>query len=296
MWFTFSGGEPFLKRDLVELVQTAYNCCHPKVINIPTNGILAELIPTRVAAIAKSCPKSQIIINLSLDEIGERHDALRGVKNNYQLTRQTFQNLRALNLPNVTLGIHTVISKFNWERFSEIYQELQTLQPDSYITEIAEERAELQTIGSDITPGAAAYSEVVQYLMQQLQSTQFRGVSRLTQAFRAEYYQYVQKILDQPGFRLPCFAGIASAQITPNGEVWPCCIKAQSIGNLKTFEYDFKQLWISPQAQSIRNQIARERCFCPLANAAYTNLLLNWRSLWKVGLRFLFGTKSGSTR
>jgi hypothetical protein len=50
------------------------------------------------------------------------------------------------------LGIHSVISTFNVKRFSEIYEGLVQLEPDSYITEVAEERAELLTVGTGITP------------------------------------------------------------------------------------------------------------------------------------------------
>ena len=40
-WFTMSGGEPFLRKDLVELCASAFRHCRPAIINIPTNGLLA---------------------------------------------------------------------------------------------------------------------------------------------------------------------------------------------------------------------------------------------------------------
>ena len=33
-WFTFSGGEPFLRPDLVEIIESAWRYCRPKVVNI----------------------------------------------------------------------------------------------------------------------------------------------------------------------------------------------------------------------------------------------------------------------
>jgi len=38
------------------------------------------------------------------------------------------------------------------------YEGLQKLQPDSYITEVAEERVELGTLGWDITPSVEQYA------------------------------------------------------------------------------------------------------------------------------------------
>ena len=82
-WFTISGGEPLMYPHVVELAQLAYEHCRPGVINIPTNGILPT-IPERVERIARSCPKSQVIINLSLDGVGEKHDVIRGVTGNFR--------------------------------------------------------------------------------------------------------------------------------------------------------------------------------------------------------------------
>ena len=39
-WATFSGGEPFLRPDLIDIVIACYDRCRPAIINIPTNGLL----------------------------------------------------------------------------------------------------------------------------------------------------------------------------------------------------------------------------------------------------------------
>jgi molybdenum cofactor biosynthesis enzyme MoaA len=41
-WITVSGGEPFLRRDLVDLVRTIDEYNKPKIINIPTNAISTD--------------------------------------------------------------------------------------------------------------------------------------------------------------------------------------------------------------------------------------------------------------
>jgi molybdenum cofactor biosynthesis enzyme MoaA len=47
-WLTISGGEPFLRKDIVEICRSAYENCRPKIINIPTNGFLSNSIPDLV--------------------------------------------------------------------------------------------------------------------------------------------------------------------------------------------------------------------------------------------------------
>ena len=83
-WITFSGGEPFLRSDIVEVVTAIYKLSHPRIINIPTNGILVQTIIEKTDAIASACPKAQIIINVSIDGIEEQHDKIRNVPGNYK--------------------------------------------------------------------------------------------------------------------------------------------------------------------------------------------------------------------
>jgi MoaA/NifB/PqqE/SkfB family radical SAM enzyme len=282
-----SGGEPFLRQDLSEIVTSVYDECRPSIINIPTNGLLTERIPKVVADIADYCRQAQIVINVSIDDIGEKHDSIRGVSGNYNRAFATFAALKEIDLPNLSIGIHTVISRFNVDRIPAIYDALSGLRPDSYITEIAEEREELCTIGSGITPSPGEYSRAVDYLLSQLEKDHFAKVGRITRAFRIEYYRMVKRILAERRQIIPCYAGFASAQISPDGDLWMCCVKAQSVGNLRNYGFDFKKVWFSEEAGLARRKIKNGECFCPLANASYTNMLHNPRSLCRASLNFL---------
>ncbi|MCR4407760.1 MAG: radical SAM protein [Anaerolineae bacterium] len=286
-WFTISGGEPLLRQDVVEICHSVYQHCRPGIINVPTNGLRPELIAGRIEEIARACPKTRIIVNVSLDGWGEQHDAIRNVPGNFQRTLDTYRRLRALALPNLTVGIHTVISRFNVDDIPQIYREISALAPDSYITEIAEERVELDTVGADITPGLDEYSAAVDFLLAQLRVQPFTGISRVTQAFREQYYGLVKRILAERRQVIPCYAGWASAQISPEGNVWVCCIKAESLGNLRDVDYNFGHIWFNAKAAAARASIARGECFCPLANAAYTNMLCHYPSLFRAARRVL---------
>lgn len=288
-WFTVSGGEPFMLPEIVEICQLLYEHCRPGIINIPTNSLMYKIIPEKVEAICRSCPDSQVIINLSLDGVGDRHDYIRGIKGNFEKFERNYEALRALDLPNLTVGIHSVISNFNVDHSTELFDYAFSKQPDSYITEIAEQRVELDTVDIPITPALDEYSRVIDDLIERIQARSFSGISRITEAFRVEYYQLVKEILAQETQVIPCFAGWASAQIYANGEVWPCCIRADSMANLRDVDYDFKAVWYSDEAERIRDSIRAKECHCPLANASYTNLLMDPSTLVKVGGEVLVG-------
>lgn len=288
-WLTFSGGEPLLRADIVDIVSSAYTHCRPAIINIPTNGLRPDLIVPRIEALVESCPRSQIIVNLSLDGLGRQHDDLRNVPGNFQQAQETWRGLQALERRHLTLGIHTVISRYNVAHLPRIYRGLAQWEPDSYITEIAEERVELDTTGLSLAPSLADYSRAVDFLVERVQNHSFAGISRVTQAFRLQYYALVKRILAERRQVIPCYAGFISAQIAPDGEVWFCCTRAEGVGHLREVDYNFRTVWLSAQAEAARRTIRQGDCFCPLANAAYTNMLCHYPTLAKVGWQVLSG-------
>ena len=78
------------------MVASAYRHCRPGIINIPTNGIQHKIIPGRIERVLQAAPKSEVIINLSLDGVGCQHDEVRGVRNNWQHAMATYAALKEL--------------------------------------------------------------------------------------------------------------------------------------------------------------------------------------------------------
>ena len=99
-------------------------------------------------------------------------------------------------------------------------------------------------------------------------------VARMARALRGEYYGRVVRFLDGDVTAMPvCHAGFLSVHIGADGDVWSCCVLARSFGNLRDHDFDFEKVWFSEQAEEFRTWM-RGACACPLANAAYTNLLV----------------------
>jgi MoaA/NifB/PqqE/SkfB family radical SAM enzyme len=286
-YLTLSGGEPFLRDDITGIVSAAVRFCRPGIITIPTNALLTSVVPRRVEEIARAANGIELGINVSLDGVGEEHDAIRGVKGNYDRALETYQALRALSSPNLTLSIHTVVSRLNVQRLPQIYDELSRLEPDSYISEVAEERVELGTIGADITPSPEEYAHVADFLAAQARNGTHTGLARITQAFRAQYYDLAKRILAERRQVIPCYAGFSSAHIAPDGDVWSCCTRAEPLGNLRETDYDLRPIWLGERADAVRRSIAAGECYCPMANVSYSNMLLHAPTLARVARQVL---------
>ena len=54
------------------------------------------------------------------------------------------------------------------------------------------------------------------------------------------------------------------------------------MGNLRAHGYDFARVWRTAKASELRRSIKAGECYCPLANAAYTNMLTHGPTLLKV--------------
>lgn len=284
-FFNISGGEPFLRRDLPDIVDLACKHLKPKIIHIPTNAIASECI----SDLTRRCleimrhydPKLPLTVKPSIDGIGEMHDEIRGVKRNFKQLEKTIGYLKEIEkeYSNFHLELGTVVSKFNIDHLSEIEDYVHSLGVQSYRNEIAENRTEFFNLEDDITPDADTYESLIEEFSTKIRRNikGKRHLTRLTEALRLTYYELAIKILRERRQVIPCYAGISNVHINYDGEVWPCCVLGygRPIGSLRAEEYDFQKIWYSDQADRVRKYIRDGNCACPLANQAYSNILFS---------------------
>ena len=244
--------------------------------------------------IKEEAPGTPFTIKPSFDGIEEEHDEIRGIKGNFKKTIETTKRLKELKkeFPNLHVGLGTVVSIFNYDKLPKIAEYVRKLDVDSYINEIAEERSELFTIGSKITPDDKKYKAAIEFFKKEVKRDlkKKNRLTRMTQAFRLVYYDLVVDILKEKRQVIPCYAGLSNFHLTPYGDIWPCCVLgySKSMGNLRDFNYNFKKLWKSKSAKKVRKFIQDKNCACPLANQSYSNIMLDPKSALKVLKNMLF--------
>lgn len=296
-FFNISGGEPFLRTDLPEIVELACKYLKPRIVHIPTNAILTNRIvenTEKIVKIVRDYDKTvPVTVKPSIDGIGEHHDEVRGVKGNFDCLLKTIDGLKEIEkkYDNFHLELGTVISNFNIEYLDEIEDFVHSLGVESYRNEVAECRAEFFNHDDPITPPADVYQALIKDFARKVEENigKKKNLAKTTEALRVVYYDIAGRILKEKRQVIPCFAGVSNAHINFDGGVWPCCVLGyeKELGNLRDYDYDFVKLWRSKNAQQVRRYIRDKNCACPLANQSYSNQLLHFPSLLKAGIKVI---------
>jgi len=296
-FLNISGGEPFLRKDLPEIVELAMKYLKPKIVHIPTNAFLPGKIEDETRDILEIMSKYNhdvpLTIKPSVDGIGKKHDEIRGLKGNFKKLEETIQRLKTIeeDHANFHLELGTVVSNFNINDLDEIEDWVHTQGVQSYRNEIAEQREEFFNIGEEITPSDEVYEKLMVNFKKKVEDNlnTKRSLAKMTESMRLVYYDLVAEILRKKKQVIPCYAGISNIHLNYDGELWPCCVLgyAHSMGNLRDFNYDYAALSNSEKARAVRKYIRDGRCYCPLANQAYSNMLISPPYLIKMLMNYL---------
>lgn len=296
-FLNISGGEPFLRKDLHDIIARAMRYLKPKIVHIPTNAFLPRKIENETRSILEIMSRYNhdvpLTVKPSIDGIGEKHDEIRGLKGNFKRLEETIQRLKTIEKDhtNFHLELGTVVSNFNIDDLDEIEDWVHRQGVQSYRNEIAEQREEFFNIGEEITPSDEVYEKLMVNFKKKVEANlnTKRSLARMTESMRLVYYDLVVKILRERRQVIPCYAGISNIHLNYDGELWPCCVLgyAHAMGNLRDFNYDYAALYSSEKAREVRKYIRDGRCHCPLANQAYSNMLISPPYLIKMFKNYL---------
>jgi MoaA/NifB/PqqE/SkfB family radical SAM enzyme len=304
-FFNVSGGEPFMRPDLPEIIRLACIHLRPRLIHIPTNAISPKFIDKAarriLAVMEEHAPRSTpISIKPSIDGIGAMHDYVRGYPGNFALLERTIDVLLEIRKENPRLHVDlgTVISNLNLHHLDEIEDWVHARGIESYRHEIAEQRAEFHNLGDPITPPPEVYAALTERFKRKIFGNIGKKalLTRTTEAVRVVYYDVAVRILKERRQVTPCYGGISNIHMNYDGEIWPCCVLGgdQSMGRVREWDYDIQALLRSAQAKEARRYIAAGKCACPLANQWLNNVLLTPRHMLRVLYTLLVEFRRGA--
>lgn len=279
LWLAFSGGEIFLRQDLVDITRLFYERNKPAIILLPTNGLLTGTIREQVESILRSCPKSNVVVKLSIDGPEPIHDAIRGVRGGFKKTLRTYESLRELldKYPNFDLGINTVFCRTNQEKMQETFTAVKRL--DGIRTHT------VSLIRGEALTEKQKEVNIEKYLQTiKTMETDLKKKKSPVYGFNGARLKAAQDILQRRLIYetavtkkriIPCFAGKLNLVITETGDLYPCESFDMKMGSLRERGYDVKEILKSDAARKVNDFIRSKGCYCTHECYFMTNILFN---------------------
>ncbi len=265
-----TGGEPTLRKDLLEVLGEFASRRKVGTVKINTNGLFPEKIVRLARDFKKAHPETGLELQLSLDGLEETHDRIRGVPGNF---RKVLETLRAVwplraQYPGLAAVVLTVINDDNHKEIDELNRLLQDqVGPDLYqgfeivrdvdrtAWNIPEEIKE-QGVGPKAMqlPPVEAFDQIAADLRRINARSPFRA-----DPFRIHTLATLEMIRTGQE-QYPCVtAGQAVGVVYSNGDVAHCEFTLP-FANLADFDHDFDALWHSDAADERRRQITGCHC------------------------------------
>ncbi len=295
-----TGGEPFLRRDLDEVIRLFYDITGTRRVGVITNGTRHETVKKVLESLQHKAPGLLLDVGVSIDDLGEEHDALRRKKGVYEEAVKQIEDLKEIRKGWPTLEVSVVVTANgrNTSRLREIYEFLHGLGVNriscnlvrGYVADRELTQVDLQAYEDFLSwtdehnrthhhgfgavlrraknqVGRKAVREIIRYRQDGKPLARFRAFGRKSSAEACE--ESGKALVEGDGYYslgksapIHCQAGRAIAVLQPEGDVNLCEVLDWSLGNVRAVNFDWKAIWEGEAAQQARQMIDTTGCSC----------------------------------
>ncbi len=279
-----TGGEPFLRRDLAQLVQSIAELKDSSIlpnlkgVAITTNGYLTKRILNMSRRMVEELSKRgvDLVFACAMDGVGAVHDRIRRIAHIWDNLDSTLEGLVALRseYPNLIIGLKTTILPQNIHELDRIldYAEARGLFTIVSPCIVTNNRYDNSNIEDSLTFSQSDREAMIRFFA--------------SDRFRWSYHRNMMlRYLRGGATRKPCAAGHTYYFVRSSGEVYPCPIIKRPIGNIR--ERPLGELLSTPEARRFRRRVGSfdecractepglERYGLPCEGFTYARMLLS---------------------
>lgn len=238
-----TGGEPFVRNDLEDIVEVMYQRSDRIVIS--TSGWHVN----KIIKMAERFPN--IGIRVSIEGLSQKNDDLRGREGGFDRGLKTLLTLKEMGVKDIGFG-QTVSNKNSgdliplYQLSKELGMEFATASfHNSYYFHRDDNRIhEKETVIKD-------FHQLIERLLKENNPKAW---------FRAFFNLGLINYIQDGKRMLPCQAGTANFFIEPYGDVYPCNgleerYWKKSMGNIRDYD-KFEDLWLSDDAREVRRLVS----------------------------------------
>ena len=280
-----SGGEPFLRQDLYDIVRLFKINCDIKKVNIPTNGFMTDTIVSVITDLMKDFPALEVSLKISLDSLYEKHDRSKGIPGLFERIVKLSDELKSIEAkyPAFKRGVGITLTKENENSINDII-EFVAEKMNIHNISINYPR-DYSVVNKDIV---GIDPELYIKSARDLLASQYKNfkndfLNNVAKAIERTRYDTIYKIArdKRPVFR--CMAGRKIIVIDEIGDVYPCEIFPLKLGNLRQEQYDLNAL-LAKKAGYLRKKLNVDKCFCTWECVLHWDILSSlqgWRSVFE---------------
>ena len=239
MYFTnITGGEPFIREDLPDIVRELYKKSDRIVIS--TNGYFTD----RIIALAEEFP--EVGIRVSIEGLEQTNNEIRGLPDGFNRGYNTLKKLVEMKHPDVGFGM--TVQDRNAPDLVALYKLSNELGMEFATASLHNSFyfVEAKNIIHDRPMVAKNFEDLINELLRSNEPKKW---------FRAYFnHGLINYIYGQPRL-LPCDMAFDTFFIDPYGDVMPCngTKDKEVMGNLNVQSWD--ELWSSEQAEAVRAKV-----------------------------------------
>ena len=239
MYFTnITGGEPFIREDLPDIVRELYKKSDRIVIS--TNGFFTD----RIIKLCEEFPN--VGIRISIEGLEETNNQIRGLDDGFNKGYSTLKKLVEMNHPDVGFGM--TVQDANAKDLVALYEKSNELNMEFATASLHNSFyfVEAKNIIKDRMMVAKEFERLVNKLLESNSPKKW---------FRAYFnHGLINYIFGQKRL-LPCDMSFDTFFIDPYGDVMPCngTKDKEVMGNLNNQTWE--ELWNSEQAEKVRTKV-----------------------------------------
>lgn len=239
-----SGGEPFVRDDLPDVIGSIGKACPRARLVISTNGLAPALIETTLKDVLKVNP--DVGIRFSLDGMGAIHQEMRGIENAFEKVMASLDVSLALGMKDT--GLSFTAANENLDQLLAVYELAQQKNVTFTLCGVEHSSQIEGYLGSE--PKKMKDKDLLGRQLDRLIRERLRKWS--PEAMARAYYEFGMYRREVDGKRiLPCGAAEVLFYMDPVGDVYSCNVANKRLGNIR--EESFATIWNSPEASASRD-------------------------------------------
>jgi Fe-coproporphyrin III synthase len=220
-----TGGEPFLRSDLVEIIKNMKTAAPLARLVLNTNGFMPHRIIPMMKEIIRIDPK--FAFRVSIDGMGKKHDKIRRIPNGFKKILKTLEGVKKLGVHDI--GVSFTLGNYNMGELKKVQAYCRR---NSYEFSLTVATGSAIYFGKDKQSYRPTDKKQTKKILQNAANYHFTQMTP-KEIIRGWFVKRMLSYLETGKRALPCDAGDGFFYMDSLGNIYTCHLKPWIMGNIR---------------------------------------------------------------